>query len=89
MGDPQMTTKRKCHAIAEANGISIFVSENFGYEYSLSLPKGLQMEKYEGSRTGLSKCDIPTKKELWREMSADLCTMIGYKPWPKVTDYEN
>jgi hypothetical protein len=84
-----MTTKKKCYALANANEISIYVSENFGWEYSLSLPKGLQMEPYEGSRTGLSKCDIPTKKELWIEIAADLCTMIAYQPWPKVTDYQN
>jgi hypothetical protein len=81
-----MTTRSKCYKLANDNGISIFVSENFGYEYSLSLPKGLQLEEYEGARTGLSKCDIPSKKELWREMSADLDTMINYKPWTKVED---
>lgn len=79
-----MTTKGKCSAIAEANGISVDISENFGFEYSLSLPKGLQLEEFEGSRTGLSKCDIPTKKELWREIFADLNTMINYQPWSKV-----
>jgi hypothetical protein len=80
-----MTTKKRCYELADANGISIHLSENFGFEYSLSLPKGMQLEEYDGSRTGLSKCDIPTKKELWREMSADLCTMIGYKPWPQLS----
>jgi hypothetical protein len=81
-----MTTKKKCYELANANGISIYISENFGFEYSLSLPKGLQLEEYQGARTGLSNCDIPTKKQLWREISADLCTMIAYKPWSKVSD---
>jgi hypothetical protein len=81
-----MTTKRKCYELASANGISIEISENFGFEYALSLPKGMQLEEYEGSRVGLSKSDIPTKKELWREISADLCTMINYKPWTQLLE---
>jgi hypothetical protein len=83
-----MTTKAKCLALAAEHQISIDVHENFGFEYSLSLPRGLQLEEYEGSRTGLCRYDIPTKKELWRDVFADLRTMICHKPWPKVSEYE-
>jgi hypothetical protein len=79
-----MSTRSKCYALAQEHDITINVSENFGFEYSLSIPKGLQLEDYEGARTGLSKCDIPNKAELWRELYADLITIISYKPWKKV-----
>jgi hypothetical protein len=79
-----MSTRSKCYALALEHDITIDVSENFGYEYSLSIPQGLQLEDYEGSRTGLSSCDIPNKAELWRELYADLMTIISYKPWKKV-----
>jgi hypothetical protein len=79
-----MTTRAKCLALAQANQIEIVIHNNFGYEYALNLPKGLQLEDYDGSRTGLCRCDIPNKKELWILIAADLGVMISHKPWPKV-----
>jgi hypothetical protein len=81
-----MTTKAKCLALAEQHSIEIDISNNFGYEYSLSVPKGYQLEDFDGARSGLSMCDIPSAKELWKDIYSDLNTMINYKPWPKVSE---
>jgi hypothetical protein len=80
-----MTTKAKCLALAEQHDIKIEVSKNYYYEYSLSVPKGYQLEDFDGARSGLSMCDIPSAKELWKDIYSDLSTMINYKPWSKVS----
>jgi hypothetical protein len=54
----------------------------------LTVPKGYQLEEFEGARTGLSMSGIPDAKELWKEIYSDLNTMINYKPWHKVPEGE-
>ena len=80
-----MTTRAKCLALAAEHKITVTVHSNFGYEYALDLPKGMQLEEYDGARTGLCRYDIPNRRELWRLMAADLRTMISYMPWSKVS----
>jgi hypothetical protein len=79
-----MTTKKKCFELAEKHGIEIYIHQNWGWEYSLSCPKGYQLEDFDGARTGFSMCDVPTKTELWKEIYSDLKSMLKYQPWPKV-----
>ena len=84
-----MTTKAKCFALAEQHGIEIYVHKSWSsYETQLTVPKGYQLEEFEGARTGLSMFGIPDAKELWREVYSDLQTMIAYKPWHKVPEGE-
>ena len=84
-----MTTKSKCFALAEQHDIEIYVHKSWSsYETQLTVPKGYQLEEFEGARTGLSMSGIPDAKELWREIYSDLNTMINYKPWHKVPEGE-
>lgn len=81
-----MTTKKKCYELAEIHGIEIYINKSYmGYEVSLTIPKGYQLEDFEGARTGLSMCGFETAKELWRETYSDLLTCISYKPWPAIS----
>jgi len=85
-----MTTKAKCLALAKEHDIEIYVHKSWGNEYQtqLTVPKGYQLEEFEGARTGLSMSGIYGAKELWKEVYSDLKTMINFKPWFKVSEVE-
>ena len=83
----KMSTRAKCYKLAASNDIEIEIDKTWlGYEYSLSVPKGYQLEDYEGARKGLSIYGCESAKVLWAELYHDLETIISYKPWFKIPD---
>jgi hypothetical protein len=81
-----MSTKKRCFDLAEKHEIEIYIHKNFWFEYSLSCPKGYQIEDFDGARTGLSASGMDSMKEVWREVYSDLKTMVSMKPWHKVSE---